>query len=283
MISVIVPVYNRLELLKEALHSIDKQTYTDFEVLIADDGSTDGSREWAEEWVKNRCGQVFPLEHSGFPGLVRNRAAEKAQGDWLAFLDSDDLWKPDKLQKQIEKIEEHPTIPLWHCREIWQRQNRIVSQRKQRHQREGSIFSDALIKCIIGPSTVLIRKDLWQQCGGFREDLEIAEDYELWLRLCSRVEVGYLDEALTIKRAGDWDQLSEKYGQIEVFRIEGLRYLVESRWFASEVNAETQQLAEEELVRKCRIYSQGCLKRQKREEAAEYTRLADLIEKQLPL
>lgn len=283
MVSVIVPVYNRLALLKEALYSVDAQTYADIEVLVADDGSTDGSREWAEQWLKTRKGKVMPLKHSGFPGLVRNRAAQEALGDWLAFLDSDDLWKPEKLQKQINEIENNPSIALWHCREVWQRKDRIVSQRKQRHKREGRIFPDALIKCIIGPSTVLIRKDLWLRCGGFREDIEIAEDYELWLRLCCREEVGYLDEALTIKRAGDWDQLSEKYGQIEVFRIEGLRALVESRWFASEVDEATQRTAEEELVRKCRIYSQGCLKRQKKEEGEEYARLADLIEKKLPL
>lgn len=283
MVSVILPVYNRLPLLKEALDSLTCQSYKDMEVWIADDGSTDGSLEYARQWIEGRPGGVLALEHSGFPGLVRNRGASQAKGDWLAFLDSDDLWKPEKLEKQIEQIEKNPEISLWHCREVWLRGDSIVSQKKQRHQREGYIFADALKKCIIGPSTVLIRKDLWQWSGGFHEDMEIAEDYELWLRLCSREKVGYLDEALTVKRSGDWDQLSEKYGQIEIFRIEGLRVLVESSWFEKNGDRKTQIMAEEELIRKCRIHSQGCLKRHKVNEAAKYEKIAVIIEKRLLL
>jgi hypothetical protein len=93
------------------------------------------------------------------------------------------------------------------------------------------IFEDALKKCIIGPSTVLMEASLFREAGGFREDLEIAEDYELWLRITSRYSVAYLDEALTVKRAGHPGQLSEKYGSIEYFRIKALEPLVDSRWF----------------------------------------------------
>ena len=139
------------------------------------------------------------------------------------------------------------------------------------------MFADALKKCVIGPSTVLIRRDCWEESGGFREDLEIAEDYELWLRMTAREPVGYLDRPLTVKRAGNWEQLSEKYGQIEIFRIEALRNLVESRWFEKKTDGGIQSEAAAELVRKCRIYAQGCRKRGKSEEAERFEALADSL------
>lgn len=273
MISVIIPFYNRPALLLEALQSLEEQTFRDWECILVNDGSTDSSAAIAREWLDGRQGRLIELPHSGMAGLARNRGASESRGDWIAFLDSDDLWKPEKLERQIRRAEEAPEIRLWHCREIWDREGRRVSQKGQRHRREGDIFTDALNKCIIGPSTVLIRRDLWEETGGFREDLEIAEDYELWLRMTCRESVGYLEEPLTVKRAGKWDQLSEKYGQIEIFRIEGLKALVEKGWFPIHGDDERQQTAEEELRRKCRIYAQGCRKRGRLEEARKYESL----------
>ncbi|MBN2049188.1 MAG: glycosyltransferase family 2 protein, partial [Spirochaetales bacterium] len=147
---------------------------------------------------------------------------------------------------------------------------REVSQASQKHRREGDVFEDALTKCIIGPSTVMMEADLFRETGGFDENLEIAEDYEYWLRITSRISVGYLHEILTVKRAGDWHQLSEKYGQIEIFRLRALKGLVDRGFFPPERRA----LARAELANKCRIYAAGCRKRGKNEEAAEYERLA---------
>jgi hypothetical protein len=130
------------------------------------------------------------------------------------------------------------------------------------------IFDDALKKCIVGPSTVLMEASLFREAGGFREDLEIAEDYELWLRITSRYPVAYLDDPLTVKRAGHGDQLSERYGSIEYFRIQGLKGLIESGRL-------TGEQAIEELIRKCRIYAAGCRKRGRYEEASSYEVLAD--------
>jgi len=111
-----------------------------------------------------------------------------------------------------------------------------------------------------------MRRELFEEFGGFREDLEIAEDYELWLRITAKYPVGYIDEPLVIKRGGHADQLSEKYGQIEVFRIKALLVNLETGIFAGE----QRELAVRELVRKCRIYAQGCEKRGKVEEACWY-------------
>ena len=133
------------------------------------------------------------------------------------------------------------------------------------------IFTDALKKCIIGPSTVLMEKKLFREAGGFREDLEIAEDYELWLRITALEEVGYIDRPLTIKQAGHEGQLSEKYGHIEYFRIRGLRSLVEDSFFPEHLSG----AARKELAAKCSIYAAGCRKRGRIREAEEYEKLAE--------
>jgi glycosyltransferase involved in cell wall biosynthesis len=264
-ISVIIPVYNRSRMLKEALESVFIQKYEKIEVIVVDDGSEDNSAETAG----NFGADVLSIAHCGFPGKVRNIGVEKAEGDLLAFLDSDDLWKPGKLTAQTGDLASGGEL-LCHTREIWDREGKTVSQRKQRHRREGDVFTDALKKCIIGPSTVLMDKKLFVQTGGFREDLEIAEDYELWLRITNRHTVSYIDKPFVIKRAGNWPQLSEKYGMIEYFRIQALKDLVDSVIFTKRNHAE----ARTELLKKIRIYAAGCDKRGKKDEAEEYRKMA---------
>jgi glycosyltransferase involved in cell wall biosynthesis len=267
MLTIIIPTYNRLPFLKSAINSVFCQTYRRFQLIIADDGSTDGTGDNVQSLNNSDENlRYLRLPHCGMPGKVRNAGARLATGDFLAFLDSDDLWKPEKLARQIAFFEEHPDMMICHTREIWQRGEKIVSQAGQKHRRSGYIFADALKKCIIGPSTVMMRRELFEELGGFREDLEIAEDYELWLRITAKYPVGYIDEPLVIKRGGHADQLSEKYGQIEVFRIKALLVNLEAGIFAGE----QRELAARELVRKCRIYAQGCEKRGKVEEACWY-------------
>ncbi len=264
-VSVIIPVYNRAGMLRQALDSVFLQNYDNMQVIVADDGSDDDPASVVREYTA----ELVRIEHCGFPGKVRNIAVEMAKGDLIAFLDSDDLWKPGKLAAQTGELASGGKL-LCHTREIWDREGKMVSQRKQRHQREGDIFTDALKKCIIGPSTVLMDKKLFVQTGGFREDLEIAEDYELWLRITDRHPVSYIDEPLVIKRAGSWPQLSEKYGMIEYFRILALKDLADASVFTQEHQAE----AAAELSRKCAIYAAGCEKRGKKDQAGIYMELS---------
>jgi glycosyltransferase involved in cell wall biosynthesis len=254
----------------EAVGSIQGQTFQVGQLIIVDDGSTDGTEKYVQKLNNRDKVRYLRILHSGMPGKVRNAGARLAAGEYLAFLDSDDLWTPGKLARQIAYFGEHPEIQICHTREIWQRGEKIVSQAGQKQRRSGFIFTDALKKCIIGPSTVMMRRELFEGFGGFREDLEIAEDYELWLRITAGYPVGYIDEPLVIKRGGHADQLSEKYGHIEIFRIRALLLNLEEGTF----QGEQRQLAARELVRKCRIYAAGCEKRNKVEEARRYLEIA---------
>jgi glycosyltransferase involved in cell wall biosynthesis len=270
MLTIIVPTYNRLVPLKCAVKSVIGQSYRQFQLIVVDDGSNDGTGDYVQSLNNQESLCYLRIPHCGLPGRVRNAGARLASGDYLAFLDSDDLWKPQKLARQVAYFEKHPQIRICHTREVWQRGEKVVSQAGQKHRHSGDIFADALKKCIIGPSTVMMRRELFEEFGGFREDLEIAEDYELWLRITARFPVGYIDEPLVIKRGGHADQLSEKYGQIEIFRIRALLRNLEEGFF----EGEQRRLAARELVRKCRIYAAGCEKRRKGGQARRYREIA---------
>ncbi|NOY07807.1 MAG: glycosyltransferase family 2 protein [Spirochaetes bacterium] len=273
LVSVIIPTYNRKQFVLEALKSVFEQTYNSMEVIVVDDGSTDGTEAVLKAVYNHHRLRYFHIPHCGFPGAVRNYGIKEAEGEYIAFLDSDDLWMKEKIDKQIAYMLDNPDIKICHTREIWLRGTTVVSQSGQKHRRGGYIFEDALKKCIIGPSTVLIKKPVFEAHGGFNESLEIAEDYELWLRLTSLYTIGYLDIPLVIKRGGHSGQLSEKYGRIEYFRIEALRKALESGAFS----AGQREQAFKELSRKCSIYAGGCLKRGKTEEGEKYRNLSRLF------
>lgn len=261
-ISVIIPVWNRRELLLRAIKSVAVQSYPVSECIIVDDGSTDGTLNRAREYVStleqytHMSVQFLRIPHCGMAGKVRNYGIRHAKGHWIALLDSDDEWLPDKLMKQVCRIEE--TRSLWcHTRERWIRNTTEISQRKQRHVREGDVFKDSLRKCIIGPSTVLLHKQLFEECGFFREDLEIAEDYELWLRISNRYPICYVDEGVVCKYAGHDAQLSTKYPYIEKFRIDALQTCIDN----NEFHYDNRMCAMQELKRKQEIWTQGVEKR----------------------
>lgn len=258
-VSVIISVWNRPVLLWRAVKSVLQQTYPLHELIIVDDGSTDNTPLEIQKILEldNLFAiNAFILPHSGMPGVPRNYGIENATGDWIAFLDSDDEWSPTKIAEQIKQIEHHE-VQWCHARERWIRNGKIISQKNHIHRREGIIFEDALKKCIIGPSSVLINRDLFKIYGRFREDLEIAEDYELFLRICGKEPIGYIDTPLLTKYAGHGNQLSEKYGFIEKFHIVALQGLIENQVF----DYNTMVLAKKELEKKQAIWEQGARKR----------------------
>ncbi len=293
-VSVIIPSYNRFSLLSEAAGSVLSQTFRDFELIIVDDGSDDSSVDipirglpvtdkgliiaaqqggFSDIDIRLEFPESFNcirLNHTGMPGAVRNRGAEASRGKYLAFLDSDDLWLPRKLELQTALMLDTPSCRISHTRELWLRNGTVVSQASQKHKRSGDLFFDSLVKCVIGPSTVMLERDLFHEAGGFREDLEIAEDYELWLKITSREQVEYIDSSLTVKRAGHPDQLTSKYGYIEHFRIEALAALLDAGYF----DGRQAEQAVGELIRKCTIFTAGAQKRGKIEEAEKYESLA---------
>jgi glycosyltransferase involved in cell wall biosynthesis len=274
-VSVIIPTFNRETLVAEAVRSVLDQTYCDFELIVVDDGSTDGTAQ-ALAPPRSMAGdrlRYIAQEHRG-PSAARNAALRIATGELIAFLDSDDLWRPRKLERQVAFLDAHPALALCHTDEIWIRSGRRVNPRERHRKSGGYIFPRALELCIISPSAAMLRRSLIQDVafpGGalFDESLPACEDYDLWLRITWKYEVGFLPEPLTVKRGGRPDQLSSAVEALDRFRIRAIENLLRRNVLSPEQTA----LAIAELKRKCDIYAAGCRKRGKIAEAEYYSGL----------
>jgi glycosyltransferase involved in cell wall biosynthesis len=265
-VSVIIPTHNRAALLREAVASVKAQTYRDFEILVVDDASTDDTREVLAAWREVRV-----LRHACRRGVAaaRNTGIDAARGEWLAFLDSDDLWLPAKLARQMAHHQDQPHLLISQTDETWVRRGVKVNKPAAHRKVAGRIFLPSLERCLISPSAVILNRRLLEAHGGFDEDLPAAEDYDLWLRLTWRYEVGLVDEPLAIKRGGHPDQLSRQWG-IDRFRIRALVKLLAE----PDLPEAWARAVRRRLAAKCAIYAQGCEKRGKLKEAVFYRALS---------
>ena len=268
LISVIIPTFNRALLLREAVDSVLHQTCRDFELIIIDDGSLDDTREV----LKTHAGPLIYRyqDHQGV-SAARNRGLQMARGRFIAFLDSDDLWLPDKLADQFDFFEQNPEALICQTEEVWIRNGKRVNPCKKHRKYSGDVFAPSLGLCLISPSAVMIRKDLFAAVGCFDETFPACEDYDLWLRVASRWPVYLIDRPLVVKRGGHADQLSRTIPALDQHRIRALTKLLSSGF----LTPSQFLLARQELALKCRIYGQGCLKRGKVEEGGYYLALPD--------
>jgi glycosyltransferase involved in cell wall biosynthesis len=266
-VSVIIPTYNRAALVRRAAASALAQTYGACEVVVVDDGSTDATLEALGPFL-SRIKFLRAPENRGV-SAARNLGIAAARGEWLAFLDSDDLWLPDKLTRQMAYLATHPETLWCQTEETWVRRGVRVNPPRSCRKEGGRIFLRSLERCLVSPSAVILHRRLIEDHGGFDETLPAAEDYDLWLRLSWRHPVGLLPEPLVIKRGGHPDQLSRQPG-LDRYRIQALRKLLAE----ADLPELYRAAARRALAAKCIIYGQGCEKRGKMAEARLYRHLA---------
>jgi glycosyltransferase involved in cell wall biosynthesis len=266
-VSVIIPTYNRVAMVREAIESVLAQSYADRELIVVDDGSTDET-EAAIASLIPQLTYVYQ-EHRGV-SAARNRGASLARGKYLAFLDSDDLWLKDKLQRQMRFMESHPEARICYTDEIWIRRGVRVNPMKKHRKYSGMIFPHCLPLCIISPSSALFARGLFEEAGMFDEALAVCEDYDLWLRIAARQPIYLVDEPLIVKRGGHADQLSRSRTGQDRYRIAAIEKLLRG----GQLTAGQRALTVKELVRKCSIYGNGCMKRGRREEGESVLRIA---------
>ena len=255
-ISVIIPTFNRKETLKRAIQSVLMQSYTPYEIIVIDDGSDDGTKEWLKDNFPN-VKYIYQM-NSGVSS-ARNKGIKFARGDWIALLDSDDEWLPSKLKDQANEIESNPAAKFLHTNEIWIRNGVRVNQMKKHKKYGGYIFEKCLDMCRISPSSVLIKKDIFDEIGMFDETLKVCEDYDLWLRFASKYPVHFLDQPLIKKYGGHSDQLSKVDDGIESYRIRSLKKIMNS----GILNKKQKTITKDVLVKKMYIYAKGLEKRNK--------------------
>jgi glycosyltransferase involved in cell wall biosynthesis len=270
-VSVIIPTYNRCAMLLEAIDSVFAQTTEAFELIVIEDGSTDGTSEHLMRLGKSI--RIERIEHSG-PAAARNRGVALALAPLIAFLDSDDLWAPTKLERQLAFMRANPACAILQTDEIWIRNGRRVNPGVRHRKRAGDIFIDSLRTCLISMSATMMRTDLFRSLGGFDEIMTAAEDYDLWLRILIDHEAGLLDEPLVTRRGGHPDQTSATTPAIDRFRILALaKLLADDRLSPMRRAAVVEVLAE-----KCRIYAGGLARRGRIDQAGLYQGIADQVQ-----
>jgi glycosyltransferase involved in cell wall biosynthesis len=260
LISVIIPTYNRAHILHRAVQSVLSQTHSHLELIIVDDGSEDVTPEAVTALQDPRI-RLVHQDHQGV-AAARNAGILQARGEYIALLDSDDVWEPHKLELQL-------TFTLqggWHItqtEEIWIRHQQRVNPGLRHIKPSGWIFVPSLAMCLVSPSCVLMSRRCWDEIGPFDPRLLACEDYDLWLRCSLRYPVGLVPRHLVTRYAGHADQLSGKIIGMDLYRIMSLNKLLTR----SDLSAEQRHMTRMHLQIKGKRYIQGCLKRGKEEEA----------------
>jgi glycosyltransferase involved in cell wall biosynthesis len=223
-ISIILPTYDRLDYLREAVYSALAQTIADWELIIVDDGSTDGTLAWLATLDDARI-RVVPLAHSGNIPYLRNVGLTYARAKWIAFLDSDDRWKSAKLERQLTFHADHPSLRWSYTRvDIIDERGDISvdARRKPWTPHAGRIVAPLLeLDATIALPSVIVERALLEEAGGFDEKRQWVEDQDLWLRLACRAECGLIDEPLIDVRAHHsitFDRPEVELGFVEMYR-----------------------------------------------------------------
>jgi glycosyltransferase involved in cell wall biosynthesis len=262
VVSVVIPTYNRWPMIGEAVESVLGQGYRLFEVIVVDDGSTDGTTQRLEKYGSRV--RVISLQRGGV-AAARNYGARIAGGRYVAFLDSDDLWLPQKLEIQTSFMEQHPEVQICQTEEIWIRRGVKANPKAKHAKPSGDIFRRSLDLCLVSPSAVMMTMDLLNQFDGFDESFPVCEDYDLWLRIAKDHAIPLIPEPLVVKRGGHADQLSHSIWGMDRYRVQALRNLLRNGLLG-----EKRKWTLDTLHRKIFILSQGARKRGKRDEAAAY-------------
>lgn len=197
-VSVIMPAFNSAKYIEDALESVFAQTYTDYEIVVADDGSTDETPVILDRYVAKV--HTVRLAHRGV-SAARNKAIEQSRGELIALLDSDDMWEPTKLEKQVAYMNEHPEYALTYTysTNFTDRSDHSVAL-VRKMDFEGHVFKELFTSGNPTTSTVIMRREAFDAVGGYDENLAAAEDYELNLRLSRRYEIGRVAESLLRRR-----------------------------------------------------------------------------------
>jgi glycosyltransferase involved in cell wall biosynthesis len=202
-VSIVLPTFNRLRYLPSAVQSVFAQTFTDWELIVADDGSERETTTYLDTVNNPPRVKVLRLPHSGNPGAVRNCASQAARGEYIAFLDSDDVWMPEKLTLQLASLELHPERGWSHTAfSLIDDSGTPISGVLARWPATEGWVTEPLVKMeiAVATSTLIVRRQLFEQVGGFDIKQRMCEDYDLWLRLSELSEIDGVRQTLLHKR-----------------------------------------------------------------------------------
>ncbi len=255
--TVIIPVYNRREMLKNAVDSVLAQSDSDFELIVIDDGSDDGTSALIDEYG-TKIKYIFQT-NSGVSS-ARNRGIAASDSPNITLLDSDDTWHKDKLFRHREFIKSNPDISIHQTEDIWIRNGIRVNPGLKHQKLHGRIFVQSLQLCMISPSSVCISRGIFEKYGMFDEDLKACEDYDLWLRVTPFEDAGLIKEKLITRYAGHDDQLSSSFNAMDRFRLYSILKLLDKS--GDQIDVLYREAAIDSALKKAGILLIGAQKRE---------------------
>lgn len=264
-VAVIIPTYNRCEVLVRAIQSIQNQTLAASEIIVVDDGSTDNTRETVQALGKMDSRISYYHQSNNGVSSARNLGIRHCNCDWIALLDSDDEWLPEKLKRQFELLRSEPTLKVIHGEEIWYRNGVRVNQKKKHQKFGGFIFEHCLPLCAMSPSSIVIHHSVFEDVGTFDEDFVVCEDYDLWLKITAKYPVGFISSPVIKKFGGHADQLSRKYFAMDYWRVKSLYNLLNQK----DTTHEQRNAAIPILLKKAEILLKGYKKHENLENFEE--------------
>ncbi|MBN2032723.1 MAG: glycosyltransferase family 2 protein [Deltaproteobacteria bacterium] len=270
-VSVIIPTYNRAQKVARAIASVLYQSFTDYEMVVVDDGSKDDTAEILSLFHPHIV-RLIHVENRGV-SAARNTGILASRAPFIAFLDSDDYWLPEKLVVQTAFFKAHPESVVCQTQEHWIRNGRPVNPRRKHLKPNGDIFQPSLKLCLVSPSAAMIRRTLFNEVGLFDESMPVCEDYDLWLRISCLHPVHLIDRELVVKEGGATDQLSRSRTGMDRFRIQSMAKLLQS----GRLNHAQAYAVLAELTAKCNVYAKGCIKRGRKEEGERYLALPSAL------
>lgn len=270
MVSAIIVTYNRAHYLGQAIDSVLAQTYfqkhpDDWELIVIDDGSTDGTADLVTGYTRQESRVKFIRSERQGVSPARNLGLKAARGEFIAFLDSDDLWLKDKTQAQLSYLRAFPAARFCLTEEIWVRNGRRVNQKSKHQKYSGWVLDRVLPLCLLSLSSAMFRRQLFEEVGNFDPSLPVCEDYDLGIRIALRHPYHFLPQPLIIKRGGHPDQLSRQFWGMDRWRVQ----VLEKALLLAEA-PEDRDLILAEIVKKCQVLLHGSLKRGRKAEADYY-------------
>lgn len=266
LVDVIIPAYERPQLLREAIDSVLAQTLASLRLIIVDDASPLPLAE--QMHLEDSRVTFLRLSRNTGPGGARNAGVAAGNAPFVGFLDSDDLWVSEKLEKQMAQFESDPALQWVHANEEWQRHGKTVLQRSEHRKQGGDFLERAFARCLIANSAVMFRRSFYEKHSGFNAHFPVCSDFELWLRMLADSPIGFLDEALVIKRAGDWPQVSST-PETDRYRVLALH-----RFYRQHKNEprfeELAGILFDEAIYKCQILLKGAVKYGRQDRARTY-------------
>ena len=266
--SVIIPTFNRRDRVKNAINSVLDQSDKDFEIILIDDGSDDGTADIADEF-RDKLTYIFQ-KNSGVSS-ARNKGIINSSGPHITFLDSDDIWNKNKLSRHRQFIKNNPKILIHQTEDIWIRNGVRVNPKFKHIKPQGRIFIQSLDLCLISPSSVCISRSIFEKYGMFDEALRACEDYDLWLCITPFEYIGLINEKLITRYGGHSDQLSSLYWGPDRFRLYSILKIL--RNYGNSLESAYINAAIDSAIKKVEILLKGAIKRGNKEQEINLSRL----------